>query len=775
MKRHSNLPRPARWLWAMPNLALISFLAVGVALLWFVRSNERDAQRDALIEDVLWQEQVLRTELLSRQSQLEGLAHDQVRGDLSEGSFYGRAAAIMTNSPEVVAIAFADEFGDAVWSYPAQALAPIHQVPAALEPMQRAARIGLPASSPAFNYPGAGQVVAMAFPAVQGNRTTGAFIALISLRGLLNTYVPWWIAQRYQLAFLDIEGNTLAARPDQTIDAAGLNSYDIAFDPPGYGLRLRAVVYQIGWPFWQQALYGVLAGLSALMLWSLWVLKRHMQERLSAERALQREMNMRRAMEDSLVSGILATDEEGRTLHVNRAFCRMVGFEAEWLLGCRPPFPFWPNETRVHCETVFQAILRGECPVNGVTMRFMRRNGERFDVRLYASSLIDGEGQHTGWVSSMTDVTELNREREALKASHVRFVTVLNGLDAAVAVTDRKSHELLLSNRAFNEAFNLAEADGPFCALPLRETDPENEWCDPILGRWYHNHRRETIWVDQSPVWLDIATDVTEHKQADERERLQAEKLQQTARLIAMGEIASSLAHELNQPLAAISSYSTACRNLVSGGQLTPAELDNALEKIVEQSRRAGAIIRGIREFVQKREPKRSPCRVGDLVDTVLSLLAAPLNRHGVRLVEKRQADDTQLFADRVMLEQVLFNLCKNAIEAMADGAQPRRILTLETQSRDGWLDISVADLGPGIAPEDVEKLFMPFYTTKAEGMGMGLNICRTIVEHHQGRLWVEARSQGGSRFVVSLPINPARVLAFKPASLAEQPPEPAK
>lgn len=754
MTRKLSPPRPARWLWAMPNLALISFLAVGLALLWFVRNNERDAQRDALVEDVLWQEQALRSELNSRQIQLETLAHDQVRGNLSEGSFYGRAATIMGSSPEVVAIAFANEYGEAIWSYPAQALAPIQLVPAALEPMQRAARIGLPASSPPFNYPGAGQVVALAYPAVQGNRTTGAFIALISLQSLLRTYVPWWIAQRYQLAFLDLEGKTLAARPDQALPEPSQHSYDIAFDPPGYGLRLRAVLYQTGWPIWQQVLYATLAALSALMLWSLWVLKRHMRERLVAERALQREMNMRRAMEDSLVSGILAMDREGRTLHVNRAFCLMVGFDAEGLLGCKPPFAFWAPEGRQRCEEVFQAIQRGESPVKGFSMRFMRRNGERFDVRLYASPLIDGEGRHTGWVASLSDVTELRREREALKASHERFVTVLNGLDAAVLVTDKASNELLLSNRAFREAFQVAEADGPLCALPLRHTDAGDEWRDPVLGRWYHNHRRDTVWVDQSQVWLDIATDVTEHKLAGERERLQAEKLQQTARLIAMGEIASSLAHELNQPLAAISSYSTACRNLASSGQLSADELDGALGKIAEQARRAGAIIRGIREFVQKREPQRSACRVGDLLDTVLSLLAAPLNRHAVRLVEQRQADAVELFADRVMLEQVLFNLGKNAIEAMAESPANRRILTLETRNRAGWLDIAVSDLGPGIAPEEVEKLFRPFYTTKAEGMGMGLNICRTIVEHHQGRLSVEARAQGGSRFIVSLPLS---------------------
>ncbi|GAB3260803.1 PAS domain-containing sensor histidine kinase [Chitinimonas naiadis] len=738
----------------MPNLALICFLAVGVALLLFIRHNERQRQHDKLVEDTLWQVQTLRSELATRQGQLDGLAHDFVRGNLSEGAFYERAANIMAGSPEVLALAYTNEYGDAVWSYPAQAMAPLKLHPAVIEPLQRSARIGLPASTPPFDFPGAGQAVAMAFPAVQGNRTLGTFVAVVSLKGLLRVYVPWWIAKRYHLGFVDIEGETLAARPEQPLPDPGPLVYDISVDPPGYGLKLRAVLFQTGWPLWQHVLYWVLAGLSGLMLWSLWVLKRHMRERLSTERALVREMNLRQALEDSLVSGVFAIDQSGRMLHVNRAFCRMSGFEAAELLGGLPPFPYWPPETLQQCEQVYAAIQRGECPVNGFSLRYMRKGGERFDVRLYSSALIDADGQHTGWVASITDVTELKRERVALKASHERFVAVLNGLDAAVAVTDRRNGELLLSNRAFHEAFQLPAPDGPLCALPLRHHDPDGEWFDPILGRWYQHHRRETQWVDHSNVWLDIASDVTERKLAADRERQQTEKLQQTARLIAMGEIASSLAHELNQPLAAISSYSTACRNLVASGQLSQQELDGALQKIAEQSRRAGSIVRGIREFVQKREPQRSRCEVGDLVDTVLSLLAAPLNRHHVRLKERRLADDTVLYADRVMLEQVLFNLGKNAIEAMAEGVQSSRILTVETHVRGEWLDMIVADRGPGIAPDDVEKLFLPFYTTKAEGMGMGLNICRTIVENHQGRLSVEARDGGGSRFVVSLPLN---------------------
>lgn len=746
----------------MPNLSLICFLAVGVALLWFVRASEREVQHNTLIEDVLWQEQALHAELTGRQKLLSDMARDYAEGRLTQEMFHRVAAQMLRTHSEVLAIAFTNEYGDAVWSHPHDATNTIEFVPAALEPIQRAARIGLPATTPAFDYPGSGPVVALAEPAVGDKRTLGAFVAIVSLHNLLRNDIPWWIAKRYQMSFVGIDGQVIAASQDGTTEQGAL-SHEVEFDPPGYGLRLKATAYRTVWPFWQHALYWTLAALTALMVWSLWVLKRHMRERLLAERALTREMGMRRAMEDSLVSGICAMDTQGRTLHVNRAFCRMVDLNPEELLGRLPPQPYWPPEAASQCEQIFAAILRGECPPNGFSLRFMRRSGERFDVRLYASPLIDGEGNHTGWVSALSDITELKREREALKASHERFVTVLNGLDAAVAVTDRDSGELLLSNRTFREAFRLGEPDGPLCALPLRHAGRDGEWFDPVGERWYQQHRRSTLWVDQTQVWLYIATDVTERKQAVENERLQSERLQQTSRLIAMGEIASSLAHELNQPLAAISSYSTACRNLAESGQLSPPELDGALVRISEQARRAGAIIRGIREFVQKREPKRSACRVGDMVDTALSLLAAPINRHYMHLTAEREADDVVLNADRVMLEQVLFNLCKNAIEAMVDNPPAQRELLLRTTVREGWLDIVVADRGPGIAPEQVEKLFRPFYTTKTEGMGMGLNICRTIVEHHQGRLNVEENEGGGARFIVSLP------LPAKPAPLIEE------
>jgi hypothetical protein len=735
----------------MPNLALVCFIVAVAALLLFLHKHAQDVQRDTLIQDTLSVEQTLRTQIELNQQHLDALAREHVRGELPEAAFHTRGANWTRDHPEVVALALADEYGDARWSYPANALEPLHLVSAALEPIQRSVRLGIPATTPVFDYPGVGPVVAFAHPILRGNRTTGAFVCVVSLKQLLQSHVPWGVARRYQIGLIGLDGDTVASRLDQPLPASAL-SHTVAFDPPGNGLALRATAYQTRWPLWQTVLYWLLGGLSLLMIWSLWVLRRHMRQRLVAERALLRETRFRRAMEDSLVSGMVALDLDGCIRYVNRAFCQMVGMEADELMGRSTPMPYWPPECVDACRHVFDAIQRGEAPLNGFSTRYMRRNGERFDVRLYASALIDDAGRHAGWMASLYDVTELKREREALKASHERFVAVLDGLDAAVTVTDRDSGELLMSNRTFRDTFGFPDADGAVCALPLKQDGQEAEIHDPVNHRWYQVRRRESIWVDQSRVWLDIATDVTERKLAAERERQQDERLQHTARLVAMGEMASSLAHELNQPLAAISSYSTACRNLLRQPDVPIDHLDEALARLSQQAQRAGEIVRGIRTFVQRREPRREPCTLDNLLDSVTSLLAAQLRKHEVRLLQHRASGLPAIEGDRVMLEQVLFNLIKNALEAMADLPRKQRELTLETGCQGEQLFVVVADRGRGIAPEEAEKLFLPFYTTKAEGMGMGLNICRTVIEQHLGRLWVEPNPGGGARFVVHLP-----------------------
>jgi two-component system sensor histidine kinase DctS len=248
--------------------------------------------------------------------------------------------------------------------------------------------------------------------------------------------------------------------------------------------------------------------------------------------------------------------------------------------------------------------------------------------------------------------------------------------------------------------------------------------------------------------------DVTARRHAEELARQQQEKLQITARLVTMGEMASTLAHELNQPLAAITSYNTGCLNKLESGNFTAAQLKEALGKLAVQAQRAGRIIRRVHDFVRKSEPKLAPCDLAEVIDDSIGFIEGVAKSRGVRIVREIQGMRPELLADQVMLEQVLLNLMRNGIEAMSEAPAAQRRLTIKLSQVDQQMEIRVIDRGQGIAPDLVDKLFTPLFSTKADGMGMGLNICRSIVEFHRGRLWVEHNPQGGSIFFITLPIG---------------------
>ncbi|MBC7455622.1 MAG: GHKL domain-containing protein, partial [Massilia sp.] len=237
----------------------------------------------------------------------------------------------------------------------------------------------------------------------------------------------------------------------------------------------------------------------------------------------------------------------------------------------------------------------------------------------------------------------------------------------------------------------------------------------------------------------------------------QQEKLHASARLATMGEISSMLAHELNQPLAAISSYTTGALNLLgravdSGVALDPAVLRPALEQASVQARRAGQIIRSVHEFVKKREPQRQLVDIASLVEGIGALIELQASKFFVAIQTSIAPALPSVSADRMMLEQVLLNLTRNAIEAMADIEPQRRLLRIVAVDDGAQVTVSVVDQGHGIAPEVAERLFSPFFSTKAEGMGMGLSICRTAIEFHGGTLTHSANPDGGTIFRFALP-----------------------
>jgi C4-dicarboxylate-specific signal transduction histidine kinase len=262
---------------------------------------------------------------------------------------------------------------------------------------------------------------------------------------------------------------------------------------------------------------------------------------------------------------------------------------------------------------------------------------------------------------------------------------------------------------------------------------------------------------------MQTATDITTRKQTEEMSRQQQEKVALTSRLITMGEMASSLAHELNQPLTAITNYAMGSvarvkSHMQRSEQVNPEDLLPALEKASAQAQRAGVIIRRIREFVKRSEPNKQATDIRLVIEDSLGLVEIDATRRSLKIRTDLPEHLPAVPIDRIMVEQVLINLLRNGLEAMAAAAESTLILRVSLVP--GYMAIDVVDQGTGIAADVLPRLFEPFYSTKTEGMGMGLNICRSIIEFHQGRLWATNNAPrfdgtpSGCTFHVLLPLG---------------------
>lgn len=251
--------------------------------------------------------------------------------------------------------------------------------------------------------------------------------------------------------------------------------------------------------------------------------------------------------------------------------------------------------------------------------------------------------------------------------------------------------------------------------------------------------------------WMGSVVDITEQKQANERARQHQDRLQSTERLAAIGEMASSIAHELNQPLAAISSYCTGAVNLLRN-HAAADDVIPALDKAVEQSKRAAQVIRRIYSLARRSQNRFEVINLAESIDAAIGLIDADIRRKGIRVATDIQSRPT-VEGDPVLLEQALLNLFRNAADSMEDTATDRRLIGITLTAENRYLKLSISDSGCGIDPAQADKLFEPLFTTKEEGLGMGLAICRSVVENHRGRITFEANPEGGTIFHILLPM----------------------
>ena len=277
--------------------------------------------------------------------------------------------------------------------------------------------------------------------------------------------------------------------------------------------------------------------------------------------------------------------------------------------------------------------------------------------------------------------------------------------------------------------------------------------------RWIASRGRGYPDANGTPIrMVGAAIDITERKQAEAALLRQRAELAHLSRVAMLGELSGSMAHELNQPLTAILSNAQAAQRFLAGDQADLAEVRDILADIVAEDKRAGEIIRRLRLLLKKGEVQHQPLNVNEVVQEVLKLVRSDLVNQNVTAQTELAPDLPVVHGDRVQLQQVLLNLVMNACEAMAGAEKSARQLTIRTdRSEDGSVRVSVADCGPGIAPEKLEQIFESFYTTKPQGMGLGLTVCRTIITAHHGKLWATSKPGRGATLCFTLPVARGR------------------
>ena len=792
-----------------PLAAVALFLAAIMISFWYLRNEEIRREEESIKRDVEYAQQRIRLRMLERQEQLTQLANNLAANSIATAQFKGKTQQLIDLNPELLSLTWIDanrrimasqntySFMPSTIYLPGSSLdiSEIDNYFSLVEEFQQPiyamvrTRPNLQNSSPTLQ---------LLTPIIDAkNRFHGVLLTEYALERLLRNSVPPDILTSYAVSFQDenrriLAGQSIPEREDLAEQLPFISrrphSQSVTVPPVGNSLVLQMQVWRTSQGLVGSALFWLVGALSVMTSWMLIGNWRHTRRRLQAQNALMAETNFRRAMENSMLTGMRALDLKGRITYVNPAFCQMTGWSEAELVNAVAPFPYWPEEDIEQLTKRLEEEISGKHTAGGFQVRVKRKDGSRFDARMYVSPLIDPSGRQTGWMTSMTDITEPNRIRDQLAGSYERFTIVLEALDASVSVAPLGSKELLFANKLYRQWFG-ADSSGhlrlvaqagayentvtsaddadDMAGLPSDELTSAQSGNSEIyvaeLDKWLEVRSRYINWADGRLAQMVIATDITQRRRAEALAAQQADRAQTASRLITMGEMASSVAHELNQPLAAISNYCNGMISRIKRQQIEEKDLLGALEKTAHQAQRAGQVIHRIRSFVKRSEPNRSISDVGHIVSEALELAEIELRRRNVRLSHYIAARLPSLNVDPILIEQVLINLMKNSAEAIdnAQRAPDKRHVELRVVPRQVGeqqvIEFSVTDTGKGLPPEAIDKVYEAFFSTKAEGMGIGLNLCRSIVESHQGRIEAQnlynAGEITGCRFSFWLPV----------------------
>ena len=523
--------------------------------------------------------------------------------------------------------------------------------------------------------------------------------------------------------------------------------------PAGVTLRISSSHMSF---FYNHALFAWgLVFLFALLVLSFLCVLRYQFKQIYGEEQMRARVIVQQALSRSYSDGVLVVNRNGKILYVNEALEAMFGFSEDALVGTFPPFPYWPEERR---DILTKQLERDDVQLlfHGCEYRARKIDGTPVDCSVRVQNLLSDDNRNLGYLITYRDITQEKKAHAELALTYERTTRVLETIDEAISILsiDSASPEMLYANSSYMDMFGSNTAPHIrlrelYLQLP-RDERLEGVVFDTVTERWFSVHIKIITWIDGRGVEALTFSDVTARKNLELIVEQQLKNAEQSARLITMGEMASSLAHELNQPLAAVQNYASATMTLLNAGKLRPDGLQTSLSQIINQTQRAAQIMRRIRGFAKRSEPTFSNVTVQKLVDETIELAQIPGKKLGMKIETDIAENLPSLICDSVLIEQVLINLLKNAMEASENS--PTRSVWLKVRANGTNVVFSVIDNGSGISPEVRKKLFEPFFSTKPAGMGIGLNICRSIVESHHGRLTIEDNPAGGAIMCITLP-----------------------
>ena len=479
-----------------------------------------------------------------------------------------------------------------------------------------------------------------------------------------------------------------------------------------------------------------------------------------------------RLLFEAAAIGINWSEADGRLIEANRHFCALVGYERDELVSRHIEDITYPDDVAEDRRQIAR-LMTGEISSYSIQKRYIRKDGTVVPARTTSSLM---RGRHPYRIAIVEDLRSQLLAAEEQREHAARLKSIFDAVpDAMIVIDERGIIESFSPSAEAMFGFSAAETIGQNVNILMPA--PYREQHDGYLDRYRRTGERHIIGIGRVvtgqrkdgttfPMELSVGEaiagetrrftgfirDLTEHERSERRiEQLQAE-LMHVARLGELGQMGAALAHELNQPLAAIVNYLLAARRLLQSVPEAPARIGEAMEKAAAQADRAGQVIRRLREFVARGETDRRNENVNALIEEAAALALVGAKSAGVTTRLTLRPDLPPVMVDKVQIQQVLLNLIRNALEAM--DASKERTLTVEAVAADGMVTVMVADTGPGLSAEVAQNLFQPFVTTKARGMGVGLSICRSIIEAHGGRIWASPRAGGGTTFAFTVPCD---------------------